>query len=123
MRFVSVRNESRSGILLGDRIGIADNTWTRLRGLLGRPQLARGEGLLLDPCRSVHMYWMKHPLDVAFLSDGGNVVALYRRLQPGKRSGYHRKARQALELPVGTLSKTDTHVGDRLAIEAVDRSA
>ena len=123
MRFVSVRNQSRSGVLLGDRIGLADNFWTRLRGLLGHPPLARGEGLLLDPCRAVHMYGMKQALDVAFLSGGGNVVALYPALQPGKRSGFHREARQALELPAGTLGQTDTRVGDRLAIEAVEHQA
>lgn len=123
MRFVAVRNESRSGTLLGDRVGLADSFWTRLRGLLGHPPLINGQGLLLNPCQAVHMYGMKQPLDVAFLATSGEVVALYHDLQPGKRSRLHRDARQALELPVGTLSQTNTHVGDRLTIEAVQDSA
>lgn len=123
MHTVAVRNLSRSGILLGDRIGLANSVWTRLRGLLGHARLTGGQGLLLDPCKAVHMYGMKQPLDVAFLSGTGTVVALYPDLQPGQRSRYHRDARQALELPVGTLNQTDTQIGDRLAIEAVARSA
>ena len=123
MRLVSVRNESRSGAVLGDRIGLADNVWTRLRGLLGHAALLNGEGLLLDPCHAVHMYGMKQALDVAFVSGAGRVVALYHDLRPGQRSGYHREARQALELPVGTLSQTDTHIGDHLAIAGGARSA
>ena len=123
MHLVAVRNETRAGILLGDRIGLANNMWTRLRGLLGYPALAPGQGLLLLPCKGVHMYGMKQSLDVAFLSREGQVVALYPDLRPGQRSGFHREAMQALELPVGTLDQTDTQVGDRLTIETVDSAA
>ena len=62
---------------------------------------------------------MKQALDVAFLSGDGRVIALYHDLRPGKRSGYHRQARQVLELPVGTLMETDTRVGDRLHVQPV----
>jgi len=116
MRRVSVHNESRSGAALGHRIGKADTFWTRLRGLLGAPPLRSGEGLLLEPCRAVHMYGMKQALDVAFLGADGRVVAMYHDLRPGQRSGYHSNARGALELPVGTLHDTRTEVGDRLVV-------
>lgn len=115
---VVVRNVSRSGADLGTRIGIANTFLTRLRGLLRHPPLQRGEGLLLDPCQAVHMYGMKQALDVAFLGGDGLVVAVYHELRPGQRSRYHGKARQALELPVGTLRATDTHVGDRLSVRS-----
>jgi len=117
---VVVRNASREGIDLGDRIGVANTIWTRLRGLLGAAPLEPGQGLLLDPCQAVHMYGMKQALDVAFLGTAGTVVAVYHELRPGQRSKYHSKARQALELPVGTLSLTETRVGDLLTIQPVD---
>jgi len=111
-----VRNGSRGGIDLGSRIGLANTFWTRLKGLLGAPPLQRGEGLLLNDCRAVHMYGMRQSLDVAFLGEGGRVIAVYHNLRPGQRSKYHGKARQALELPVGTLRETDTRVGDLLTV-------
>ena len=119
MNRVGVRNGSRGGVTLGSRIGLADTFWTRLKGLLGAPPLQRGEGLLLDDCRAVHMFGMKQALDVAFLGSDGRVIAVYHDLRPGKRSKYHGKARQALELPVGTLEETDTRVGDLLMVEPV----
>jgi len=118
MERVVVRNLSRSGIDLGTRIGVANTFWTRLRGLLRSPPLRIGEGLLLDPCQAVHMYGMKQALDVAFLSGDGLVIAVYHDLRPGQRSRYHGKARQALELPVGTLQATDTHVGDQMSVRS-----
>jgi len=111
-----VHNISRDGIDLGGRIGVANTFWARLKGLLGAPPLRPGEGLLLDPCQAVHMFGMKQALDVAFLGGGGQVVAVYHDLRPGQRSKYHGKARQALELPVGTLMETDTRVGDLLTV-------
>lgn len=106
-------NEDRD-TKLGDRIDLADTRWSRLRGLLGRPEPARGEGLLIDPSRAVHMYGMKYPLDVLFLDPEGRVEARYEALQPWTRSGRHPGARYALELPVGTIEHTDTRIGDRL---------
>ncbi len=114
-----MRNLSRDGVDLGDSVAVAGTFWNRLKGLLGAPPLRAGEGLLLDPCQAVHMYGMKQALDVAFVSGGGQVVAVYHDLRPGQRSKYHGKARQALELPVGTLRETGTRVGDQLVVEDV----
>ena len=66
------------------------------------------------PCRAIHMAGMKYPLDVLFLDRYGVVVSLYPGIAPGKRTRWHRPARSALELPVGTLQSTGTQVGDTL---------
>ena len=116
MRQVAVQNSSRADCDLGNRVRVASSFWTRLKGLLGAPQLQPGEGMLLDPCQAVHMYGMKQALDVAFVGAEGLVIAVYHDLRPGQRSKYHRGARQALELPVGTLQESDTRVGDRLVV-------
>jgi len=113
MTHVRVRNET-SGVELGWRIGLADSWWPRLRGLLGKSSLEDGAGLLLEPCRSVHMVGMKFPLDVAFLDDRGEVIAVYHELQPGSRTRWHKEARYALELAAGTLVATHTVVGNTL---------
>lgn len=105
---------------LGDRIGLADRRWSRLRGLLGRPGLQDGEGLLIHPCRAVHMYGMSFPLDVLFLDGSGRVDALYEGLEPWNRSAVHRAARYALELPAGTIAATETRKGDRIEWKNAD---
>lgn len=83
--------------------------------MLGRPAPAAGEGLLLTPCRSVHMYGMRFPLDIAFLDAKRAVVAVYHSLAPNSRTRWHRAAVHALELPAGTLIRSGTGVGDVLA--------
>jgi uncharacterized membrane protein (UPF0127 family) len=100
--------------VLGTAVGVADRWWPRLRGLLGRDGLVEGEGLLLTPCRSIHMFGMSFPLDVAFTDPAGTVVATYAALPPGGRTRWHREARHALELPAGTLAATCTRPGDTL---------
>ena len=117
MKNVTVTNVSRNQPL-GTRIGVADTHLTRLRGLLGKPALEPGEGLLIRPCKGVHMYMMSQSLDVAFLDQEGCVVALYRDLAPWKKSAWHASARQAVELPPGSLARTGTELGDSLRIEA-----
>jgi uncharacterized membrane protein (UPF0127 family) len=116
VRQVAVQNSSRADFGLGNRVRVASTFWTRLKGLLGAPPLQPGEGMLIDPCQAVHMFGMKQALDVAFVGADGQVIAVYHDLRPGQRSKYHRPARQALELPVGTLMESDTRVGDRLVV-------
>jgi uncharacterized membrane protein (UPF0127 family) len=114
MNFVSIVNRTRESVL-GTDVRVADRWWQRARGFLRSPEPDQGEGLLLSPCRAVHMMGMKFPLDVVFVNRGGRVIALYPRLAPRRRSRWHLTARYALELPVGTIEATGTRVGDFIA--------
>jgi uncharacterized protein len=119
MNHVGFTNLTR-GRVLGTWVAVADRWWQRLRGLLGRSPLPAGAGLLLQPCRAVHMFGMRYAVDVAFLDRRGAVVAVYHRLAPGQRSRWHKGAAYALELPAGTLAMTGTREGDRLAWDLYD---
>jgi hypothetical protein len=104
----------RTGAVLCERLERADTWRARLVGLLGRDGLPPGDGLLLDPCNSVHTFFMRFPIDVAFLDDSGVVVALNHRLQPWRATRVHLRARTTLELPAGALGAGGVLVGDRL---------
>lgn len=113
MKTLRVRNLDRDAVL-GTSVGLADGWWSRGRGLLGRRPLLPGQGLLLSPCRSVHMFGMRFPVDVVFVRPDGRVLVGYPDLAPGRRTPWHRDARHALELPAGTIAATGTCPGDRL---------
>jgi uncharacterized membrane protein (UPF0127 family) len=114
MSVVRVINESRRRVL-GGNIRMADTLAARLRGFLFRRQPAAGEGLFLAPCKGVHMYGMRFPLDILFIDQAGLVVAAHPGLAPGQRTPVYRSAMYALELPSGAIADTGTAVGDRLS--------
>jgi uncharacterized protein len=119
VRYLRAENPAR-GSVLGTRIALADRWWYRLRGLLGRSELSPGEGVILRPCRAVHMLGMSFPLDVAFLDHRGGVLASYHALRPGRRTRWHAGAVDALELPAGTLAATRTVEGDTIVCTEVE---
>lgn len=113
MRTLMVVNRTRRTVV-GTRVRVAERFWDRLRGFLGRPSPARGDGLLLRPCAAVHMFGMRFPLDLVFLSDDATVIHVKEALQPWRRTSRIPGATSVLELPVGTIDSTGTEVGDRL---------
>jgi len=113
MKSVQIVNRTRDSVL-GTRVGLADSWWQRVRGFLRRPQPKHGEGLLLSPCRAVHMVGMAYSLDILFLDRHGQVVAQYPDLKPGRSTAWHARAKYALELPQGTIMASKTQQGDHV---------
>ncbi|MEZ6066737.1 MAG: DUF192 domain-containing protein [Planctomycetaceae bacterium] len=70
------------GATVVDTLELADSFWSRFRGLQLRPPLPEGHGILLVPCASIHTFWMRFPIDVAFLGDGGAVLQVERAVSP-----------------------------------------
>lgn len=95
------------------RVWNPTNSWERGRGLLGRPPLAEGEGMLIAPCRMVHTVGMRYNLDLAFLDRSGKVRKLVSGLRPARIAG-SLPACATLELAPGTLSRIGLQEGDLL---------
>ena len=101
------------GVLVANRVRVARSLWDRARGLLGTGSLPADEGLWLTPCRSVHTFFMRYTIDVAFLDGSGRVVSL-QTLPPWRMSNGFPKAEGVLELAAGTLKRTRTEIGDKI---------
>jgi uncharacterized membrane protein (UPF0127 family) len=115
---VKVINKTRN-TTLAERAEIARTFSSRAKGLLGRNGLSEGEGLVITRCSSIHTFFMRFEIDVAFLDSNNKVVALASDLGPGRLAGSPLRARLAVELPAGILSKTNTQKGDEITIETV----
>jgi uncharacterized membrane protein (UPF0127 family) len=107
----------RAGTIVGERVEIAAGVGSRLRGLLGRGDLVTGEGLWLQPCSSIHMFFMRFPIDALFVDDERVVVRCVPSLRPWTIAMGGVRARAVLELAVGSISRSRTNVGDSLALE------
>jgi len=109
-----------SGISIGSRVDIANNFWSRFRGLLGRSGLDDGEGLLISPCRSIHCFGMKFPIDAIFLDRDFRVLSIHPDLKPGAMAS-NRKARYVLELKAGETARYNIQIGEQLVIDPSTR--
>ncbi len=96
----------------------ATTFWTRLRGLLGYRRLNPGEGMFISPCRGVHTFFMRFPIDVVYVDQQGKVVGLAPELPPTRLGPVVRRAQFVLELPAGTITRTATVVGDQIDVQA-----
>jgi len=110
-----VSNQTRNRIL-ADRADIADDSKKRRTGLLKHSSLEPGEGLWIAPCEGVHTFGMKFPIDVVFLNRKKKILKI-RPNMVKRRISFSILAHSVLELPAGTLEKTQTAAGDQLEFE------
>ena len=110
-----LQNTTR-GTTLATAIEHARTPLARMKGLLGRDGLAEGGGLVIEPCTSIHMFFMRFPLDVLFVDDRGEVLRAIPRLQPWRLTRLYPQARYAAELPAGTIARTGTQEGDTVLL-------
>ena len=88
------------GAVVCERCEIPESAFGRARGLLGRDGLEFGEGMLVDRAGSVHMFFMRFPIDVVFL-DADQVVIRIASSLPPWRTVSCRGAREVVELAAG----------------------
>jgi uncharacterized membrane protein (UPF0127 family) len=100
---------------LGDQIEVAETSATRLKGLLGRDGLGKGEGLWIVPTEGVHTFRMRFALDLVFLNKKKQVTKIVPRLKPS-RMAISIWAKSVLELPAGVIEETGTQVGDEIEL-------
>jgi uncharacterized protein len=110
-----------AGTVVCERCEIADRYFARMRGLLGRKGLEPGGGMLLTPEPSVHMFFMRFPLDVVFLDRDHKVVGVRHELRPWRVAGA-KGAYATLELPAGAAAAAGVVKGDVLLIEELDET-
>lgn len=105
---------SASHKALADELVMAETFLDRLKGLLGKESLSSGKGMWIRPCKGIHTFGMRFPIDAVFLDKGNKVVALCRNLRPNHMTSVHFNAASVLELPTGAIDSTSTAVGDTL---------
>lgn len=108
------------GTTIAERAEVARTWWARGRGLLGKKGLPPGGGLIIEPCSSIHTWFMAFPIDVAFVAADGRVVRIAPALKPWRFGPLARGVRFVVELPAGALATSGTVAGDYLDISAVD---
>ena len=112
MKLGAIYRES-DNLCLVPRVWNAVGAIDRMRGLLGRPALKSGEGLMINACNLVHTVGMRYALDLVFLDATGHIKKLVWDVKPLRFAGAF-TATTTLELPPGTLSALNLSLTERL---------
>jgi uncharacterized membrane protein (UPF0127 family) len=95
----------RTGEILVSDLEVAKSHWARFRGLMMRASLPPGAGLDIVPCGSIHMMFMRFPIDAVFYNPDGAVTKVAQGVRPWIGLAFGGKgARGVLELPAGAAA-------------------
>ena len=113
LRTCTITDDKTQRVIV-ERAVIADGYWSRFWGLMGRRKLGEGEGLLIEPCSSIHTMFMRFAIDVIFLDKERRVVKV--ATVPPFRAALGRGAHAVLEVPADTAGRKGLKVGDSLSL-------
>lgn len=109
--------DSVQGTVIANNVKPAYSFGKRLKGLLFTSSLPRQSGIHIQPCRSVHTYFMKYPIDIVYLDANQVVVGLEQFVAPGKRGQHIPKAYSVIELAAGRIQELALEEGQKLHIQ------
>jgi uncharacterized membrane protein (UPF0127 family) len=112
------RLETADGTVISKRIRVAEGFGSRFMGLMGKTSLDPDEGLCIQKCNSIHMFFMRIPIDVAFVNGDGEVLRVYNAIKPWRVSGVIFGSKAAIELPAGTLARSSITKGSVVKLES-----
>lgn len=116
LRHVPADADGGGGRTLATTVEVADSVGAQLKGLMFREALPEDYALLFEfgrpGFRSIHMLFVRVPLDVLWLRDGE--VRQRKTLAPWTGVGLAR-ADAVVELPAGAADGVE--VGDRVVLE------
>ena len=99
------------------RAKVADNFFSRLKGLLGTNEFPYADALYFPNVASIHTFFMKYPIDVVFLDKNNKVVGFRENVKPFRVVFGGMSAYLVVEMPQGSIKRMDINFGDILNIE------
>jgi len=109
--------DSLHGTVIATEVKPAYSFMKRLRGLLFTSSLPRQSGIHIQPCRSVHTYFMQYPIDIVYLDANQIVVGLEQSVAPGKCGSHVPMTYSVLELASGRIEELGIELGQKLHIQ------
>ena len=103
--------------MIAEEAAVAKTFFSRLIGLTNRKSLKAGEALVITPCRSIHMFFMRFAIDVLFISADNRIVGLVKEIKPFNVSPIFFRASYCIEAPCGTIDKSKTSPDDLIELK------
>ena len=109
----------RTGNVLAEDLMVPRTIFGRAVGLMLRPELEPGRGMWINPCEggSIHMLFMRFPIDAVFLDSKERVKKIYPNLPAWWGVVWFVwGAQSVIELPAGSAAALGLQPGDRILI-------
>jgi len=109
----------RTGKTLADELEVPHTIFGRGVGLMFRRKLDPGRGMWINPCEggSIHMLFMRFPIDAVFLDSKERVKKIYPNLPAWWGVVWFVwGAQSVIELPAGSAAALGLQPGDRILI-------
>jgi len=118
MNQLVVKMKNSSEALTGNILH-AKNWLDRLIGLMFAERTIKIDGLLIEPCNSIHTCFMKFNLDLFFLNKNNEIVCIIRNLKPWRFTRPYFQARKVLEVKEGIIPQ-HVQIGDKLELVCIN---
>lgn len=102
--------------IISQNLMVADNYFTRLKGLMFTKELPDQDALQIIPCGQIHTFFMKYSIDVLYLDTDNNIVSVDEELKPGSIGKHVKKAVSVVELPAGKIKEKNIKAGEKIEI-------
>ena len=119
MKFTTLSKQD--GTIVCTRCHLATRPFARLKGLLGRAGLEPGEGMLFRPAGSIHMFFMRFPIDAVFLDRELRILKIVPDLKPWRMAA-GKGAKQVLEIAAGEAGRRGLEPGQQLVLGEEERN-
>lgn len=103
-------------VVLAHEVRLACSFKERFKGWMGKQRVEKGQALLIYPCKGIHTWFLRFPLDILFLSKEGEVLLTLSNLPPFRFSPWVPLSQAVVELPAGCIQATNTSAGDKLIL-------
>jgi len=101
---------------LAQEVILANNFWSRAKGLLGLKTLDNRSTLWISDCNSIHTFFMKFSIDLVFVDRDLKVCAVHRNVRPWRFRGPVWKAKSVFEFSTGAVPENFVEPGDQLHV-------
>ncbi len=108
---------SEKAVLISD-LKVADQFWSRTKGLLGTKDLSPEQGLWIHRCNSIHTFFMNYSIDCVFVDKNLVIKSLVKDVKPGRMLWPIWGADSVVELKSGQIEKLGFKMGDQLYVGA-----
>jgi hypothetical protein len=97
---------------------VADNFWTRFKGLMGKKSetIEQMGGLLIKPCSQIHTFFMKCAIDVIYLDRDNRIIKIEEAIPPGKCCKLVKGSKSLVEFPINSINKYGFKENDKVEV-------